>query len=570
MPERGSNSIVAEPLLLEAWRALLDTVQEGIVVVDAEGYIRHINRQAATELGLAPHRARGKHFRQVFCPSLPESQCWVSHALTAHRSVRNHHFVMEQRGKRQPLVADLTILNHGFGALITLSTANERQHWLQEREKQQAILGSLAEGLYTVDNEWRITSFNRAAETLTGWKEAEVLGRYCKSVLDSPQCVENCPLAETLRRRKPIVDYAMTLRDRRGNELPVKVNTAVLYNHAGEATGGVISFRSCALGSKPRGDGRLRTHFHGLVGQSKRMLEVYQMIEETADSKATVLILGETGTGKELVANAIQKLSARRNQPYVRVNCAAIPETLLESELFGHVKGAFTDAYTNRIGRFELADGGTIFLDEVGDLTPPAQLRLLRVLEQGEFQRLGSSESVKVDVRVIAATNRDLWKLVQEGRFRDDLYYRLNVIQIHLPPLRERRDDLPCLIDHFMEKYRLRTGKPITEISEQAYALLTAYAYPGNVRELENVIEHAFVRTTGNIITEDRLPLYVRRNAVPQPGDPNPPSDDERARLLHVLSQCHWNRQKAAERLGISRITLWRKMKALNLLDATN
>ncbi|RMF70522.1 MAG: AAA family ATPase [Calditrichaeota bacterium] len=341
-----------------------------------------------------------------------------------------------------------------------------------------------------------------------------------------------------------------------------------MYDSSGEAIGGVVSFRSCK--QNMFADGEPACSFHGIVGKSRRMLDIFQIIREVADSKATVLILGESGTGKELVANAIQKLSSRCHRPYVKVNCAAIPDTLLESELFGHVKGAFTDAHADRVGRFALADGGTIFLDEVGDLTPPAQLRLLRVLEQGEFQRLGSSETIRVDVRVIAATNHNLWQLVQEGRFRDDLFYRLNVIPITLPPLAQRREDLPLLIEHFMEKYRRLTGKPIYDISDKANDLLMAYAYPGNVRELENIIEHAFARTDSSVITENKLPFYLRSDSdarLTAEGAAVDSVSEERSRILSVLQRHHWNRVRAARALGWSRTTLWRRMRQFDLLE---
>ncbi|KAA3658685.1 MAG: AAA family ATPase, partial [Calditrichaeota bacterium] len=320
------------------------------------------------------------------------------------------------------------------------------------------------------------------------------------------------------------------------------------------------------------GTSELTTNVHGLVGKNKKMKEVFNLIHEISDSHATVLILGKSGTGKELVANAIQKLNSRRDKPYVKVNCAAIPDALLESELMGHVKGAFTDAQQDRIGRFELAHSGTIFLDEVGDLTPSAQMRLLRILEQGEFQRLGSSRTQKIDVRVLAATNRDLWEMVQEGNFREDLYYRLNVIPVFLPPLSERSDDLPLLIEHFITKYRILTHKQVKEISDQAWDLLMAYPYPGNVRELENIIEHAFARTKGHVITANKLPFYLRQYTPlqnqPQPQQSNGhQEEDEAAQIRRVLQQCHWNRSLAAKNLGMSRTTLWRRMRELDLID---
>lgn len=560
------------------WHRVLDTVVEGMVLVDGKGFIREINLYAAKSLGIDAIKAKGQHFQSVFCPSLPREQCWVNHALMDGKKVRNHHFEMEKPGGiKQKLIANLTPMEtidmEKTGALITIHTETENEWLREERDKHQAIIGSLAEGLFTVDNEWRLTSFNKAAERITGWKEEEVLGKYCKQVFASKACIDNCPLAETLKSSVPIMDFEMELSDRHRKALPVKVNTAILYSANKHAIGGVVSFRDCSIQKRVNDELTVQTSFQGIVGKNKRMLEIYYLIQEIADSEASVLLLGDSGTGKELVANAIRNLSQRQNKPYVRVNCAAIPDSLIESELFGHVKGAFTSAYADRIGHFELADEGTIFLDEVGDLTASAQLRLLRVLEQGEYQKIGSSKVHTVDVRVIAATNRDLWKMVQDGIFRDDLFYRLNVIPIMLPPLRERRDDISYLIEHFMEKFRTITRKPITEISDKAFDLLMAFDYPGNVRELENIIEHAFARTMGNVITENKLPIYVRQSNPMQAHfqhEINNQEMDDSSRLIQVLTQCHWNRDKAAKQLGISRTTLWRRMRELDLQNPAN
>ncbi len=552
----------------DLWNYVLDTAVEGLVAVDGKGVIRHINLSAQRELQLKTN-AVGRHFQQVFCPSLPLDKCWVNEAISKRENLRKHRFNMQKKsGAEKELFANLTFLNgtkSPVSALISIWSENQDKI-NEEKEKHQAILGSLAEGLFTVDNEWHITSFNRAAEKLTGWTESEVIGKYCKHLFNSETCYDGCPLAETLRCASPIFDYEMNYTDKCGKRLPVYVNTAVLYNSNSEAIGGVISFRGdnshfTAI------DGDSQTDFHGIIGKNRHMLEIYDLIREVSASNSTVLILGESGTGKELIAKAIQKLSSRKLLPYVRVNCAAIPDTLLESELFGHVKGAFTDAYTDRIGRFALANSGTIFLDEIGDLTQAAQLRLLRVLEEGEFQRLGSSETTKVDVRVIAATNRNLWQMVQNGTFRDDLYYRLNVIPVELPALRDRRDDLPPLIDFFIQKFRSITKRPITDISDKAYDLLMAYDYPGNIRELENIIEHAFTRTKSHIINENKLPVFLRNGQTENNTEHRATSETNLcSQVREALIQTCWNREKAAQKLGMSRTTLWRRMKEYDLL----
>jgi transcriptional regulator with GAF, ATPase, and Fis domain len=302
------------------------------------------------------------------------------------------------------------------------------------------------------------------------------------------------------------------------------------------------------------------------------MREVFDLVEMIRDSDSTVLIQGESGTGKGLLAQALHRLSPRHQHPFIKVSCAALPETLLESELFGHERGAFTGAIRDRKGRFELADKGTIFLDEIGDLSPTVQVKLLRVLQEQEFERLGGTQTIRVDVRVIAATHRDLPRLMREGKFREDLYYRLNVIPVQLPALRERRSDLPLLVDHLLDRFAsLGKGKAAT-ISPRAMAILMDHHWPGNVRELENALEHAVVCSRGSVIEPEALPraLLVPAQPPAAPGAavppilPKPPAD-ERERILRALESCRWNRGRAATYLGMDRTTLWRKMQRLKI-----
>ena len=451
---------------------------------------------------------------------------------------------------------------------------SRREEPLQERlhrieETHEAILNSIADGVFTVDQEWRITSFNRAAERITGLRSRDLLGQFCRRVLDADRCREGCPLALTLEQNRNLFDYEVALRHQSGADCNVRVNTAVLYDRQGTPAGGVVTFRDPARLERLGGETETVPHFEGLVGQHPSMMAIYNLIAEVADSDATVLILGESGTGKEMIANALVRRGSRSDRPFVKVNCSAFPETLLESELFGHVRGAFTDARSDRVGRFEKADGGTIFLDEIGEIPLSSQVKLLRVLEEGTFERLGSSDPLQVDTRVIAATNQDLPHQVRDRRFRDDLYYRLNVIPILLPPLRERRDDIPLLLDHFLTKYRRLTQKQIGQISDQAMSLFLGYDYPGNVRELENAVEHAFARTAGNIITEQKLPLALQRQmpAAEARTESSSPTNEEEQRILQALNQAHWNRNQAANLLGMSRVTLWRRMKAFDIED---
>jgi DNA-binding NtrC family response regulator len=308
--------------------------------------------------------------------------------------------------------------------------------------------------------------------------------------------------------------------------------------------------------------------FYDLISKSAKMQKVFDLAHTIAKSNSNILILGESGTGKELLARAIHNESLRASGPFIPVSCVALTETLLESELFGHEKGAFTDAIAQKKGKFELADGGTIFLDEIGDISPKLQLSLLRVLQEKEFTRVGGTKSIKVDARIIAATNRDLKKAVDEQKFRDDLYYRLNVISIELPPLREHTEDIPLLVDHFIEKFNIEMGKKVERISEEALETLMQHNWPGNVRELENVIERAMVITKGTFIKAEELhlsPQIMKGKGALSPSDDKTIKAVEKKHIAHILGENNWNIQKSAEQLGIDRVTLYNKIKKYKL-----
>ncbi len=445
------------------------------------------------------------------------------------------------------------------------------------RDHIRDILDSLPAGVLTVDRDWRVTSLNLAAQGLLGVTEAEALGRLCRKVMQTDGCIGECPLRITLETGRSVSDYEVTATGIEGRARRLAVNTAVLRGQGGSPIGGVVSFREITSPDETEVPHR-GPDFHGMIGRSAPMRSLFSLIEEVADFDSTVLIQGESGTGKELVARAIQRLSPRRERAFIRVNCAAFVETLLESELFGHVKGAFTGAHRDRPGRFELADTGTIFLDEIGEASSAVQLRLLRVLQEQEFERVGGSETLRVDVRVVAATQRPLADLVREGRFREDLFYRLNVIPVNLPPLRERREDIPPLAEHFLRRQGVRCGRSVAGFSPRALGRLSEYSWPGNVRELENAVEHAWVRARGGLIRTSHLPAMVagiggQGGGAPGRG-PGRPSTGTTVGgetgvrgLLRVLEAARWNRQEAARQLGVSRTTLWRRMVAAGLSD---
>lgn len=433
-------------------------------------------------------------------------------------------------------------------------------------ELLNAILDSIGEGLFTVDKNFRITTFNRVAEDITGFNHKEVQGKFCKYIFQSSRCSSGCPLALTLEYGDNLYDYDMYIKDRHGRDISVQVNTSVLFDPNGKPMGGVVSFRQRAERSEGNSELESLINFNGMVGMDRKMKEIFTLIEEISDSEASVLIQGESGTGKEMIADAIHRTSSRAGQPFVKVNCSVFPETLLASELFGHTKGAFTDARSDRIGRFEAANRGTIFLDEIGEASLSVQLQLLRVLQDGSFERVGESTPRKTDVRIIAATNLDIQKAIRDGRLREDLYYRLNVIPILLPPLRERRMDIPLLVQFFLAKYQRKTNKNITEIDDRVMNLLVNYHWPGNVRELENLIAYLFARCKGPVIVADKLPPHILDSFIPPPAQTGTPhTADEYLKIKHVLEQTHWNKTLAAQKLGLGRTTLWRKMKTYGL-----
>jgi PAS domain S-box-containing protein len=433
------------------------------------------------------------------------------------------------------------------------------------------ILNSVADGVFTVNNENKITFMNEAAEKITGYTRKEALGRNCYDVFRADICLTRCALRESIQTKTQIVNLPVTILNQQGKEIPISISTAVLKNEKGQIIGGVETFRDLSVIEALRKELSQKYLLADIISKNHRIQEIFSILPDIAKSDSTVLIQGASGTGKELFAKALHNLSRRKTKPFIKVNCAAIPETLLESELFGYVKGAFTDAKKDKPGRFALADGGTIFLDEVGDMPPSLQVKLLRVLQEKEFEPLGSTKAVKANVRIVAATKQDLTQLVRQGNFRDDLYYRLNVVRIELPPLAERREDIPLLINAFMEKFNARMGKHVIGVSNKALKFLLEYNYPGNVRELENIMEHAFVLCKDNLIRLDCLPreiVGVQREAKESQlfiGEKTPLEQAEAKIIETALKRNEGNRLKTAAELAMSRVTLWRKMKKYGL-----
>jgi PAS domain S-box-containing protein len=437
------------------------------------------------------------------------------------------------------------------------------------RTNLEAIFRSIKDAIITVDEEMVVVEINEAALSICGFS-SEVIGQKLDTLTKG--CHTKCLgiLEQTVRARKPVQAHRIECQN---NGLPRRVIDLSAYPLFGRQklfAGGVMVLRDETRLAELEEKLQERRQFHRLVGESAKMLKVFDLIEVLADVETTVLITGESGTGKELAAQALHDHGGRSHNPLVKVNCSALPESLLESELFGHVKGAFTDAFQNKVGRFQKADGGTIFLDEIGDLSPKIQMLLLRVLQQKEFEPVGDSTTVKVDVRVIASTNSPLGDKVKRGAFREDLYYRLNVVELPLPPLRERREDIPLLVNHFFKMFNRKFGKKIEALSSDVEKLFGKHPWPGNVRQLEHALEHAFVLCRQNIITTEHLPPDLMADctskAILTPRIP----EDEPQKVLQALEKTAWNKAKAARLLAINRKTLYRKITKYKLSEVSS
>ncbi len=432
----------------------------------------------------------------------------------------------------------------------------------------EIILESISDGVFTVDHRWRITSFNRAAEEITGIPREETIGRYCWEVFRSNMCEGDCALRRTMEVGKSFVSSSTSIITAKKKQVPITVCTSLLKDENGDILGGVEVFRDVSLIEELRRDLKGSFLFSDMVSRSRAMQDLFGMLDQIAQSDSTVLIQGETGTGKELLARAIHSLSLRKQAPFVAINCGALPDTLLESELFGYKAGAFTDARTDRQGLFSAAERGTILLDEIGDTSAAFQIKLLRVLEERSFQPLGSTVPIRTNVRLIAATNHDLQLLIETGAFRRDLYYRINIITLHLPPLRERIEDVPLLVERCIAKLNRRKNKLISGVDDRAMDILLGHDYPGNIRELENIIEHAFILCPEGCITERHLPtsLSLRRpDSLRANGIDAMLAATEREAIIKALQETNYHREAAAARLGMHKSTLFRKIKKLSI-----
>jgi PAS domain S-box-containing protein len=424
-----------------------------------------------------------------------------------------------------------------------------------------SILDSITDGVLTVDNEMIVTSFNRAAIDITRVTRQEAVGRHCFEVMRSEACESGCCIKKTIdtgQRCENVPVYIVRADNKR---IPISVNTSLLRDERGNVVGGVETFRDLSELYKLRRAFRRKQSFEDIVSKNHYMLELFGILPQVAKSRSTVLIEGPSGSGKELFARAIHNHSPRKSAPFLAVNCGALPDTLIESELFGYRAGAFTDAKRDKPGLFTLVRDGTIFLDEIGDISAAMQIRLLRVLENRTFTPLGSTHPQRMDARVIAATHRDLEQLVAQNSFREDLYFRINVVRLRLPRLSQRKEDIPLLVEHFIENFNTITGKQIIGLSHDALAALNLHQWPGNVRELENAIEHAFVLCRESVICPEHLPEQIRPYCDPFPEAAETTLRDiEKAAIIRALVRNGWRRMAAARELGIDKNTLRRKI----------
>lgn len=457
----------------------------------------------------------------------------------------------------------------GFVVTYRRDVAKNLNRYKLRETDYKTILDSVADGVFTVDENWRITSWNRAAEQITGFSREEAVGQLCCEIFRSNVCQSECVLRRTMETGDGFLKFPVNIIAKNGLEIPISISSSLLMDSTGKIMGGVETFRDLSQIETLRKALEKDYSFGDILGKSPQMQELFRIIPDISTSDSAVLIQGPSGTGKELFARAIHNLSARKNAPFIAVNCGALPDTLLESELFGYKKGAFTGAYSDKPGRFDLADGGTLLLDEIGDVSVALQVKLLRVLQEKSFEPLGGTETRRVDVRIIAASNVDLRKQMEIGRFRDDLYFRINVIRLDIPPLVERKVDIPVLIDNLIARLNAQKGRNILGVTPEAMDALMRYDYPGNVRELENILEHAFILCKTDMIDTASLPGELVPDAAKFPastsGDRGPLERAETDAILQALARHDGHREKTAAYLGVHKTTLIRKMKKLGI-----
>ncbi len=571
----------ATNILHEQISQLLENLGIGVFTVDKERRITSFNETVQRLTGFRQEEVLGKKCYEVFFSDLCLGKCMFPEAVEERGKAQVFEMeIYDQEGNRHhitklvsPLLSSegqVTGCIEVFQDLSVYSQLLDRIRYDEHRLK--LILDNLDIAVFTVNRGGYITSFNSMAENITGYPRQELLGQHHKILTGCHQPGQTCGLAESIETGKSLANLQRQLFTKDGRKLPIRASFMALRNEAGDIIGGLETFQDLSLIQQLDRAIRNKYTFADMIGKDALMQQIFEILPVVAESEANVLIEGATGTGKDLLAKIIHNASRRKDKPFVKVNCAALPDTLLESEMFGYVKGAFTGADKDKPGRFQEADGGSIFLDEIGDMPLPLQAKLLRVLEDKEFYPLGGRQLCRVDVRIIAATNQLMEELVREKRFREDLFYRLNVMRLELPPLKSRRADIPLLINKFLKQYNVTKGTAVSRIAEDAMEILLNYDYPGNVRELENIVEHASVLCRGEVIERRHLPMYLQttrglaeHESAAKPDVASSRDQWERERIVEALKRHGWHRQKAARALGVDRTTLWRKVKKYNI-----
>jgi PAS domain S-box-containing protein len=561
-------------------------IPDGIVVIGKDLKIIVFNEAASRISGYKNNDIVGQDSKILFSNNLEDFD-YILETLNNNKAFTNLPIkITNNKNRVKSVLASITpITNEDNVAsavfvfrdtkemLLLAEELEEKTHELiNQKNRLDAIFNSNIEGTFTIDNDWNITSFNTSAQKITGYKKSEALGKKCWDIFNSPICRNGCHMEETIKFGKRMIGNELEILNKDGRKIPIRVNSAILLDNKNKNIGAVETFLDISEIKNLSAHLNDVFKYENIVGRNKEIKQIISVLESVSQTDTSVLITGESGTGKELAARAIHLNSSRRTNPFMAVNCSAFAESLIESELFGHEKGAFTGAVKTKIGKFEMAQGGTLFLDEIGDLSLTLQTKLLRVLEMREFERVGGNKSIQLNARIIAATNKDLNHEISIGKFREDLYYRINVINVHLPPLRERMDDFPLLVRHFIDKFNKKFGKNVKQFTSDAYDLLLEYNWQGNIRELENVIEHCFVLCNCDIIQVECLPKRLRdssnRISTKNNSVLNSFDDAERELIISALKKNNWNRSATSKELGINPSTLWRKMKKLKIVYA--
>jgi PAS domain S-box-containing protein len=561
------------------YEKMLDEVEDTLMETDLKGNVTFANEAAASVLNITKEQEIGMNFKSW---TDPENRKIVSdiyaRVYETGKPCRFSYEVIRHDGVRRIYEDSGSVIRNEQGEIVGFRSVSRditerkkvEKELTEHRSRLEAIFASVKEAIITVDMSLTVMEANQSTQTICGMNVRDMIGKPFSESL--PGCSQSCRdvVKKTLEKKSTIREYRIECNHQQRRRQLVSVTSAPLRDAQGQYIGAVLVIRDITLLRDMERELRERNQFQNIIGRSKKMQDLYRLLEDLASLETTVLVTGDSGTGKELVAKALHYSGQRAFKPFIAVNCSALTESLLESELFGHVKGAFTGAIKDKQGRFQAADGGTLLLDEIGDISPIIQLKLLRVLQEKTFERVGDSSPQKVDVRVIACTNKNLKEKVRLGEFREDLYYRLKVVEIALPPLRDRREDIPLLIDHFCRVFNERFNRTIDGVSKDVLHVFMNHPWTGNVRELEHVIEHAFILCHGRVITLDDLPAeFGEQNKPASTGEGGVRKQNtlESQEIIDTLNKVHWNKTKAAHLLGISRWSLYRRMEQYNIDD---